>query len=198
MGTVIYRMIEPRGCNAAENRKRTTEQPSNIVAKSHWLSETPRGVTPLCTNPQRYGGRTDLAERTAEIAIVVKEVIRSLDQQKRVQSNKVQTRKYVTPHRRRQGLRQVYAIDSQRILARAFQAQNGANGNELPWISACVIDRDREIAVALAFMIDTGAGGCFVSQATIEYLLSRGLKLETNEYKKPMPIQGAIDNGARQ
>ena len=31
-------MIEPRGCNAAENRKRTTEKPSNIVAKSHWLS----------------------------------------------------------------------------------------------------------------------------------------------------------------
>ena len=185
-------MIEHRGCNAAENRKCTTEKLSNIVAKSHWLSETPQGVTPLCTNPQIYVGRTDLAERTAEIAIVVKEVIRSLDQQKRVQSNKVQTRKYVTPHRRRQGLRQVYAIDSQRILARAFQAQNGANGNELPWISACVIDRDREIAVALAFMIDTGAGGCFVSQATIEYLLSRGLKLETNEYKKPMPIQGLI------
>ena len=64
-------MIEPRGCNAAENRKRTTEKPSNIVAKSHWLSETPRGVTPLCTNPQRYGGRTDLTERTAEIAVEV-------------------------------------------------------------------------------------------------------------------------------
>ena len=87
-------------------------------------------------------------------------------------------------------------MDNQRIVARAFQAQNGASSNGLPWVSACFIDQDREIAVALAFMIDTGAGGCFVSQATIEYLLSRGLKLETNEYKKPMPIQGAIDNGA--
>ena len=84
-------MIEPRGYNAAENRKRTTEQPSNIVAESHWLSGTPRGVTPLCPNPQRYGGRTDLAERTAEIAIIVKEVMRNLDQQGRVQSNEIQT-----------------------------------------------------------------------------------------------------------
>ena len=87
-------------------------------------------------------------------------------------------------------------MDNQRIVARAFQAQNGASSNGLPWVSACFIDQDREIAVALAFMIDTGAGGCFVSQATIEYLLSRGLKLETNEYTKPMPIQGAIDDGA--